>query len=356
MNVPRKEPLLRKVPSALNVPPMLIQPGVEKLDSPVRISDDATFPKPTFTRYTHDNRKKRIPQCIAHRGYKARFPENTMLAFHEAVKAGTHALETDVHITKDEVVVLSHDATLKRCFGRKDKIKDLDWKEVAEARSLAYPHVPMPRLKDLLEYMAEPGMEEIWLLLDIKLDNDAEAIMRLIGSTIGSVPPSAQKAWSERIILGIWAAKYLPLAMKYLPGFPLTHIGFSTSYARHFFSVPNVSFNMLLPMLIAPGGQRFIRDARSEERNVYAWTVNDKDKIEWCIRRKLDGVCTDDVANYLAVCEAYNEEEKAPVRELRWGVYWDVFRVWIWVMVASLIYRNRFRPVASQALIQREVP
>lgn len=354
LDAEQKEPLLRRVPSALNVPPMLIQPGVEKLNSPVTISDDATFPKPTFTSYTHNSRKKRVPQCIAHRGYKARFPENTMLAFHEAVKAGTHALETDMHITKDDVVVLSHDATLKRCFGRDAKIKDLEWKEVAEARSLAAPHVPMPRLKDLLEYMAKPGMEEIWLLLDIKLDNDAEAIMRLIGTTIASVPPPAQKAWSERILLGIWAAKYLPLAMKYLPGFPITHIGFSTSYARHFFSVPNVSFNMLLPILIAPGGQRFIRDARKEGREVYAWTANDKDKIEWCIRRKLDGVCTDDVAKYLAVCEDFEEKEKKPAKEMRWLAYFDVLRVWVWVIVASWVYRKRFRPVASQALIRKE--
>ena len=47
-----------------------------------------------------------LPQAIAHRGYKAKFPENTMPSFVGAVKAGAHALETDVHLTKDNVVVL----------------------------------------------------------------------------------------------------------------------------------------------------------------------------------------------------------------------------------------------------------
>lgn len=51
---------------------------------------------------------ERFPQAIAHRGYKASHPENTMGAFRGAVACGAHALETDVHITKDEVVVLSH--------------------------------------------------------------------------------------------------------------------------------------------------------------------------------------------------------------------------------------------------------
>lgn len=48
------------------------------------------------------------PQAIAHRGYKAEFPENTMGAFRGAVKVGADALETDIHLTKDNVVVLSH--------------------------------------------------------------------------------------------------------------------------------------------------------------------------------------------------------------------------------------------------------
>jgi tubulin gamma len=49
-----------------------------------------------------------MPQAIAHRGYKAKFPENTMGAFKGAVEVGAEAIETDIHLTKDDVVVLSH--------------------------------------------------------------------------------------------------------------------------------------------------------------------------------------------------------------------------------------------------------
>jgi glycerophosphoryl diester phosphodiesterase len=49
-----------------------------------------------------------LPQAIAHRGYKAVYPENTMKAFEGAVAVGTHAIETDIHLSKDDVVVLSH--------------------------------------------------------------------------------------------------------------------------------------------------------------------------------------------------------------------------------------------------------
>ena len=49
-----------------------------------------------------------MPQTIAHRGYKAKHPENTMGAMRGAVEVGAHALETDIHLTKDDEVVLSH--------------------------------------------------------------------------------------------------------------------------------------------------------------------------------------------------------------------------------------------------------
>ncbi|KAF2484021.1 PLC-like phosphodiesterase, partial [Neohortaea acidophila] len=288
----------------------------------------AEFPSTSFTSYRVDARKKRFPQCISHRGNKVSHPENTMAAFRSAVEVGTHALETDVHFTKDEVVVLSHDDSLERCYGRPEKILDSTWEEIKDVRTIREPHEPLPRLADLLEYLAQPGLEEIWLLLDIKLSNDADTIMRLLGSTIASVSPAARKKWEERVVLGIWAAKYLPLAMKYLPDFPVTHIGFSLKYARHFFTVPNVSFNMLLPMLVAPGGRAFIRDAKQKQkRQVYAWTVNEEDKMEWCIRRKLDGVITDDPRKFLDVCARFDEFRREPVFALRFKAYFEIMRI-----------------------------
>lgn len=51
---------------------------------------------------------EKLPQIIAHRGFKAVYPENTMFAFKGAVETGADAVETDIHLTKDGVVVLSH--------------------------------------------------------------------------------------------------------------------------------------------------------------------------------------------------------------------------------------------------------
>lgn len=119
------------------------------------------------------------------------------------MEAGAHAVETDVHLSRDGVVVLSHvslhsfsqtlflshrllwenevpyhisdieartqDPNLKRCFGVDRKIVDCDWEYLAGLRSLRKPHVRMPRFVDLLEWLCEDGMEHVWVLLDIKV-------------------------------------------------------------------------------------------------------------------------------------------------------------------------------------------
>jgi glycerophosphoryl diester phosphodiesterase len=56
-----------------------------------------------------------------HRGARARFPENTLPAFEYAIQQGVDALEMDMAVTKDNVIVISHDPILQGpvCTGAK---------------------------------------------------------------------------------------------------------------------------------------------------------------------------------------------------------------------------------------------
>lgn len=60
----------------------------------------------------------------AHRGYSGRYPENTMLAFHEAYRAGTHGIELDVQLSADGQLVIIHDETLDRTTTGSGYVKD----------------------------------------------------------------------------------------------------------------------------------------------------------------------------------------------------------------------------------------
>ncbi|KAF9637815.1 Glycerophosphoryl diester phosphodiesterase [Lasiodiplodia theobromae] len=287
---------------------MLTEEQRPLLQTPVKAHDN--FPASAnfalALRKEDNARQHQLPQTIAHRGYKAKFPENTMGAFKGAVEVGAHAIETDVHLTKDGVVVLNHDASLERCFGKKKKVIDCDWEYLSTLRTLAEPHEPLPRLSDLLEYMAEPGNEHVWVLLDIKKDNDLDDVMRLIAETIASVPPSPSRPWNQRVVLGIWAANYLPFVSTYLPDFPLTYISFSLPCAWYFLAhVPRISFNLYAPILAGPLGAAFRRKAQGDSRPVFAWTVNKERMMRWSIEKALDGVVTDDPKKFLEECERW---------------------------------------------------
>ena len=51
-------------------------------------------------------------ELVAHRGYAARYPENTRESLAAAVRAGARFLEFDVQLSADGVPVLLHDVTL----------------------------------------------------------------------------------------------------------------------------------------------------------------------------------------------------------------------------------------------------
>ncbi|KAF2669884.1 PLC-like phosphodiesterase [Microthyrium microscopicum] len=320
-------------------------PGVEdapkgETDGPVVPSAQA-FPDAPWTRaHTDERHGVRMPQTIAHRGYKAKFPENSMAAFRGAVEVGTHAIETDVHLSKDGVVVLSHDPTISRCFGKPDKIIDLEWSYLKTLRTTAEPHEPLPLLSDLLEYLAEPGNEKLWLLLDIKLDNNADDVMRLIGEVISQVAPAKDRPWNQRITLGVWAANFVPLCDKYLPGFSISHIAFSTNYARQFFPVRNASFNILQNSMMGVIGGAFLRKTQRLGRPLYSWTVNEPKRMEWCIKKQLDGVITDDPRLFLEVCK--NWSPSSPKPSFSFKEWYSIMKFQVLTTVYGIYFRWKF--------------
>ena len=67
---------------------------------------------------------------FGHRGYSDQYSENTMLAFSKAIESGFDGIETDVHKTKDGVLVLCHDEKINRTSDGKGYIKDMTYEEL----------------------------------------------------------------------------------------------------------------------------------------------------------------------------------------------------------------------------------
>ena len=94
----------------------------------------------------------------AHRGYSAKYPENTMLAFQKAEEAGADGIELDVQLTKDGEVVVIHDEKVNRTTNGKGYVKELTYNELKEIRCRLpnqnnYKKTNIPSLKEVLEWM-----------------------------------------------------------------------------------------------------------------------------------------------------------------------------------------------------------
>lgn len=72
------------------------------------------------------------PYILAHRGCRELAPENSMVAFDLALEQGAHALETDLHITKDRHIVCFHDETVDRMTDGRGNVKDKTLSELKQ--------------------------------------------------------------------------------------------------------------------------------------------------------------------------------------------------------------------------------
>ena len=84
---------------------------------------------------------------IAHRGSSGDMPENTMQSFEAAYSASADMIELDVRLTKDNVLVVIHDARLLRTH---KKIVAVSGKTLAELRLITAGTMPIPTLDEVL--------------------------------------------------------------------------------------------------------------------------------------------------------------------------------------------------------------
>lgn len=74
------------------------------------------------------------PLFIAHRGYTPAAPENSIPSFIEAAKRHYWAIETDVHATKDGILVCCHDGSLLNMYGVDVVIGNVTYEELKSYR------------------------------------------------------------------------------------------------------------------------------------------------------------------------------------------------------------------------------
>lgn len=93
----------------------------------------------------HDPHSKYVV-VACHRGDWRNFPENSIPAIESIIRIGADMMELDLKMTKDSVLVLSHDHDVKRCTNFKSVFKD-DPEKSAKVKDLTYEEIQMLSLK-----------------------------------------------------------------------------------------------------------------------------------------------------------------------------------------------------------------
>ena len=106
------------------------------------------------------------PLIIGHRGYRKKYPENTLKSFKAAFDAGVQMIEADVSLTKDREVVVIHDDTLERTTNGRGLVKDHLLKELKQLDAgswfdPAFEGETIPTLEEVLDVVSKRGMINI---------------------------------------------------------------------------------------------------------------------------------------------------------------------------------------------------
>lgn len=224
------------------------------------------------------------PLVIAHRGASGECPENTLTAFERALELEADMIETDLHLTRDGVVVIHHDASLAR-LGSRGEIRDHTAAELTalDAARGAGPVERIPTLLDLLDRFGE-RME---FNLELKVGESApydgiEAQVVAMVESRGLLPRMLFSCFEDAVLVRLReASAQARLAVLVSARKP----------ARVLERAARVGAEAINPH-VSLVDRRFVEAAHGAGLRVYPYTANEEREMKRLLDCGVDGVIT----------------------------------------------------------------
>lgn len=232
------------------------------------------------------------PLVIAHRGGAEETVENSYASLQYARDLGVRHYETDVHLTADGEVVLSHDESLERCYGEEGTVGDYTYKELLEFTNDA--GEPMPLLAEALQMFPD-----LYFNIDAKTDQVVDPLLATLEAedAFGRVLLSS---FSERRLekvrdmdipdlstsLGVRGVVQLLFASETVSSADTWRVPGPRQHVRAA-QVPEKSRGVRVV------SRRFVATAHTAGLAVHVWTVNDPERMVRLFDWGVDGVVTD---------------------------------------------------------------
>ena len=212
------------------------------------------------------------PLRIAHRGASGRGlkPENTLLAFEQAIEIGVDVIEVDVRITGDGKLIVLHDPSLDRTTDRSGLVRDMPYDSVFEANAGEGEKVPL--LRDVLDL----ARNRVQVLIELKSDFIAENVLNTIFEGESQEQVIIQSFNSQSVQRFKLMSPSIPSALVVgeLPTSP------SRLRARRLVTQVLNSGSNILAVWHATITPSLIEEMRHRGIAVWAWTVDDEIVIQ----------------------------------------------------------------------------
>lgn len=220
-------------------------------------------------------------KVIAHRGNMYAAPENTLPSIRHAIEEGVDAVEIDVQLTKDGVVVLHHDFTLERLAGVPLSVHDLTFSELAGLDLYGIAGgMPTARIATLSQVLQEvKGKTK--LVIEIKPYGDKRELAR---STVELI---AAENMAEDVYVQSFDSEVLRIVRELMPELKIAQILFAAAGNVSALDVDIYTINQTML------SDRFLKRAHEANREVWVWTVNIERNMREVLKYDVDGIITD---------------------------------------------------------------
>ena len=211
---------------------------------------------------------------IGHRGARAYAPENTLTSFKKAIEIGVDAVELDVRRTKDNQIVVIHDADIKRTTNGEGLVSELT---LAQIKSFsADGGEKIPTLQEALDFLDK----KVKVLVELKEAGIEEQVLSIV----------QMKGLEKNVVV----ISFLEEALRKLRELN-NSIETGLVYAKHSNPVKS-ALELKANYLVAL--YRFthtvtVQKAHENGLKIIVWTINNPEEAKEYAKKGVDGIASD---------------------------------------------------------------
>ena len=229
---------------------------------------------------------------VAHRGSSFDAPENTLAAAKLSIEMNADGSECDVYRTADGVIVLLHDDNLKRTTGLDKKVTECDYETISKLdagswKALKFVSEKVPTLKEYLELFKGTNTRPV---IEIKMEGIEKPVIDVV----------KEADMMDRVIVIAFSENVVKKVRELEPSIPAAWLygkkedtwtveqmaDFLTEKARYCnTNILDLNHGLLSPELL--------KILRNRGIFVWAWTVNEPERMETLLRWGIDSITTD---------------------------------------------------------------